>query len=132
MSGSLSYVPNQPRAGVPVTLLWRGAPLASDAIVTSEVQGAETFRVAIKPGPTGELTGEFTVRLPGDYTVTVAGVTQRIHVDPQEDLDFGTEFGVFGAAVLVLLGGMLVWLRKRNNHHPAVGAALSSSPPGSR
>ncbi len=109
--------PDSIRTDVPVTI----TADAKEAIVSPRgIPGADAFRVPIRDGQ-----GQFHVSLPGDYEVTISGTTQLIHVAQQQDLDFLDEFVIFFSVCFILVGGMHVWLKKRDKRRRAASAARS-------
>jgi hypothetical protein len=107
-----------------VRVLGDGAGLAR---VTVSSAGGDLFPVETTENPDGA-AGKFWLRVPGDYRVraeTAAGSVERgFHVGEQAFLSFGTEFGLFFAALLIAGGGLILWFRNRKR----VGAISPSSP----
>lgn len=74
----------------------------------------------------GEWRKEFTVMLPGKYRIELGTESRSFQVESQEYLTFGHEFGMFSAVVLLLVGGMLLWIKmikKRNKSNGRAGSA---------
>ncbi len=57
----------------------------------------------------------FSVSLPGIYRLQSGEFQKTIHVKPFERLNFATEFGLFSFVVILIVGGMVLWLKTKKN-----------------
>jgi hypothetical protein len=99
----------------PDTLLV-GAPITAFA----PGEGALSIRARTPGSPVDAFSiplvdghGQFQIGLPGPYEITGAGFKLDFTVLPRQDLSFGEEFGFFSLVATILVGGMILWLRKR-------------------
>lgn len=83
---------------------------------------SEAVELKLESVGTGEWRKEFTLMLPGDYQVKLGTQSKVIHVTKQQFMNFGLEFGIFSTAVVLLVGGMLIWLRKNTQKNNAAKA----------
>ena len=129
---ALVIQPESLRTGVPITVTvgpeagHRGTSLVVSAVDPS---GGEPFAVPLADGTEGHRVGHFVLSLPGRYEITAGATKQTVTVAPQQNLSFAAEFGVFSLAVFLLVGGMVVWLRRSKRRESA--AANFTSPFGS-
>lgn len=108
------------RAGVSMFVVLHGAKgsdshtkySAKITSLDSSVGIGDGIEIPLERMPSGEWRKEFTLSLPGDYVVHLGDEMRTVHVDAQEYLSFGREFGLFSGSVLILVGGMLLWLWK--------------------
>lgn len=110
------------RTGVPFFIIAKRKSLASTndvhPVALLSALSANTgmrlpVELVLELADTGEWMKEFTVMLPGDYQIQFGHETRTLHVEPQKFLEFGREFGIFSGAVVLLVGGMILWLCKR-------------------
>ncbi len=108
--------PSKLRTGAPITAIAHVEEGSSKSIhleVKPEGQlGLEPFQVPTEL-ENDHLQAQFTVSFPGTYNLTLGKHSRRIEVSPQIDLTFRTEFGLFFIAVALIVGGMILWLRKK-------------------
>ena len=126
------------RAGQPIVAIVRGALSTPRAVVVSEGARRSSFLAPVEKAGEGTWRIEFTLASPGPYRLEANEARASIVVVPQVNLTFQKEFGIFSVVTALLVGGMLIWLRARQNH--SVGPAwdsgrrsswLESSPKGS-
>ena len=104
----LEIRPTDLRTRVPITVQFIDGKAQGLRVIPKSAPGAETFDVTALGN-----VAQFSVSIPGVYEIVADETRETITVAPQRDLDFSSEFGIFSLAVLLLVGGMLVWLRKR-------------------
>lgn len=118
MCDVIEIFPDSLRTGVPITARVHSEHRAADVktltVVPQGQAGLETFVVPLTERE-GHTEGQFMVSFPGKYRLTLGKLTREIHVEPQRDLTFQAEFGFFSFAVVILVGGMVVWLRKQKH-----------------
>lgn len=56
---------------------------------------------------------QFTIDLAGQYEVLAGGEQRKLTVFKQEDLSFGTEFGLTAGLVILALFGVILWSQKK-------------------
>ncbi|MEZ4751806.1 MAG: hypothetical protein R3B54_14600 [Bdellovibrionota bacterium] len=61
----------------------------------------------------GTRVAQFTIDLAGTYEVQAGNEQKKISVFKQEDLSFGTEFGLTAGLVLLFLFGVILWSQKK-------------------
>ena len=120
------------RTGTSIFVVGHGTPAKDDrealkvwvTPLPSQNRAQDSVELVLVPGANGEWSKEFTLMLPGDYRVTHGSETRVIHVSNQSYLAFGEEFGIFSSAVVLLVGGMLIWLirSKRNVNAASAGS----------
>lgn len=103
------------REGVPISVFLSADTAGPSLRVHALLPALGTdFTVPVNPWGDKRIA-QFTLYRAGDYEVSVSGVRSIVHVAPQQNLSFFSEFGLFSVSVLILVGGMLVWLKKRSS-----------------
>ncbi|MCB0405193.1 MAG: hypothetical protein KDD51_10440 [Bdellovibrionales bacterium] len=59
------------------------------------------------------LVAQFTIDLAGAYQIQAGNEQRKLTVFKQEDLSFGTEFGLTAGLVLFFLFGVILWSQKK-------------------
>lgn len=94
------------------------------ANVSVEVKSADTesswfkpFAVELTRKQPSQCEGEVVIAAPGKYQVTAYSgelvVTKELLVAEQKYLEFGSEFGAFASLFIIMMAGMILWVRKK-------------------
>ena len=60
-----------------------------------------------------KVIAQFSLYRAGVYVVSVNGYDRVISVSPRQDLPFKLEFGLVSVLVTLILGGLIVWAKKK-------------------
>ncbi len=105
------------RAGVPVVIevTTNEGALNSALVVPIKTESSfPSFSVPlIKDSSSGHVIGTLTLQVPGVYKIKVDETEKILVVSDQKYLSFPVEFGIFSASVVLILSGLLLWLKKR-------------------
>ncbi|MBS1983155.1 MAG: hypothetical protein JST16_03200 [Bdellovibrionales bacterium] len=100
-------------AGTPIFVTLESGPGATSFQVSdNRGQHFDVELVPVESSP-GHYAGEFSLSVPGDYRMSFRDLTASLRVIEKQTLSFGVEFGIFSSVVFILVGGMVLWLKRR-------------------
>lgn len=110
-----TIIPSDIRTGVPITITTPGESSETTLTVIPDAKhNLPPFEVPFRKSGQGVPTANFVVSLPGNYQLEAGTRVGTLTVHPQRDLPFSDEFGFFMFFVILLVGGMLLWLRRKH------------------
>lgn len=118
MARTIDVLPDSLRTGAPITArvtqtVGTESPPAIKVLPRGQA-GVEAFDVPLRRDG-DQLEGQFILSFPGRYELQLGDLRRTIEVDAQRDLSFQQEFGLFSVVVIILVGGMLLWLRRKKS-----------------
>jgi hypothetical protein len=121
---SITITPESAETGTAITV--RVSPPLKE---TSEVTvrridqgGAVPFHAALIQVGNEEAIAQFALYEAGTYRVEAGHLQSTLSIRQHQDLSFFMEFFVWGALVIGVLGGILLWNRKRRNQERVAGS----------
>lgn len=106
--------PSEPETGIPITVSVKEKDLGVTELGLLISQNDSTpNRAELTAAPDGTRMAQFVLYQAGDYHLKVGGHETLIHISPRRDVSFLFELGFLTLSVIFILGGILIWNRKK-------------------
>lgn len=119
MDNVLSISPEEPLVGTPITTVLEMHNLSSppSQLVVSKIDGKvkKIFQITLGPENHGRSIAQFALYEAGLYQVEVGNLQIPLRVQELHNVPFFAEITFLGGSVCLLLGGLILWNKKRKN-----------------
>lgn len=116
MSDSITYVPDSPMVGSPISVTVISAvegEAKSLSIVRKDGEQPPPFEASLQRQGAREWTTQFALYEAGAYELRAGNTVEMIRVIPRVTVPFFDEMVIWGGLVAIILGGLIVWSRRK-------------------
>lgn len=115
MANFVQIRPTRIEEGLPITVVLKNEPGESHPTLVILNHHQEKILATLEPGPGNSLVSQFALYQKGNYELISGSQKVGIEVYPRSDLSFVLEFWILALTVVSILGGLLIWSRKRKS-----------------